>query len=523
MRRPGWLLAGTALVLLLAGCTVGPSGRPELIVRQQPVATTGPTASSAQQTPTGPGGPGQQAAPIEWGACSPTYPDTDPATGRSFELDCAGMRVPRDYQSAVAGTLAITVARARTPKLPSDAPDLVVVKGDPGENGSVAVAAVAAGLPAAITDHYAIVVPDLRGTGAFNGISCVDRQILTDLLAPAADPSTDAGRTIADRLSRTLVLSCTAEVGPDLSRLDTQSAADDLDQLRSAIGQDRLTFLGSGYGATLGAVYTDRYPGRVAAAVLDSPADPLQPADKTAADQAAAAEKAFDEFAATCQTFDGGCPLGPDPRRSVQDLVGSLGEQGSARGGQVVNAGTVLLALSAGLGRPDDWPALATALGAARDDDPTALVSLVQQQAGGDERRQVLSGELAYLCNDTAVRLGGDQLTKAAAAAKAQSPLFGPFLLGQLSRCASWPAPQHPLGAVSGKGAPAVLVLGSVDDPIPGYRAAQAVAGQLSSAVLVTWQSGTHGAYPASSCMAGLVDDYLLHGTAPAAGTLCPP
>lgn len=525
IRKPGATLSALValLVTTLAGCTVGPSQRPELVVRQQPVDAPAGSSTAPPSNPVGPGGPGQQAAPAEWEACDPSYRPTDPATGQSFDLACTTLRVPRDYRSEGLGTFPLTVARARTAGLPDNAPALVVVWGDPGENGSLAVASVAAKLPTAITDHFAVVVPDLRGTATSAGVSCVDRRTLTDLLAPAVDPGSDSGAAIVARTSRSLSLACTGDVGPDLSRFATVPAADDLDFLRSALGTDKLTFLGSGYGATLGTVYVDRYPGRVAAAVLDSPTDPLQPADKAAGDRAAAAEQALDEFAAACATFDGGCPLGTDPRRAVQDLVKTLGEDGRSGSGQVVNGGTALLALRAGLGHPDDWPALATALAGARDGDTDALVDLVRTSAGGDDRRQLLSEELTYACNDTAVRLAGDRLTQAAAAAAKTAPMFGPFLLGQLGRCADWPTPGYPLGAVTGKGAPPVLVLGSVDDPETGYPAARAVAGQLSSAVLVSWQSGTHGAYPASACVAAAVDGYLLRRAMPAVGTLCPP
>ena len=89
--------------------------------------------------------------------------------------------------------------------------------------------------------------------------------------------------------------------------------------------------------------------------------------------------------------------------------------------------------------------------------------------------------------------------------------------------CGSWPAPENALGAVKANGAPPILVLGAVDDPVAPYESVRALAGQLASAVLVSWQSGTHGSYPASACAAGAVDGYLLQGQLPAVGTLCPP
>ena len=101
--------------------------------------------------------------------------------------------------------------------------------------------------------------------------------------------------------------------------------------------------------------------------------------------------------------------------------------------------------------------------------------------------------------------------------------IFGRYLLGTVSLCSSWPAPEHPLARVSAAGAAPMLVLGSVQDPTSPYDGVEALAGQLDSAVLVSWQSGQHGAYPASSCVGDIVDGYLLDGTMPSTGILCPP
>ena len=104
-----------------------------------------------------------------------------------------------------------------------------------------------------------------------------------------------------------------------------------------------------------------------------------------------------------------------------------------------------------------------------------------------------------------------------------RAPLFGPYTLGLLGLCGSWPAPENALGGVKANGAPPILVLGAVDDPVAPYEAVRALSGQLSSATLVSWQSGRHGSYPASACVTAAVDGYLLQGRMPAVGTLCQP
>jgi pimeloyl-ACP methyl ester carboxylesterase len=282
--------------------------------------------------------------------------------------------------------------------------------------------------------------------------------------------------------------------------------------------------MGRGGGATLAAVYADRYPGRVAAAVLDGPADPSLTPDKQAAAAATAYQKALVSFASACQTFTGGCRLGTDPVGAVSALVASLGNTGIlSSDGQRISGGSVLLALTDELGDPSSWPALAAALAAARDGDTDAIAATLADALGPDDVGEQQAGRLVYACNDSAQRLGGAALQAAAKAARANSPLFGPYLIGRVGVCGAWPAPEEALTPVTAAGAPPILVLGAVDDPVAPYSAVRSLTAALDSATLLSWQSGTHGSYPTSSCVTAAVDAYLLKGTMPASGTLCPP
>jgi len=284
-----------------------------------------------------------------------------------------------------------------------------------------------------------------------------------------------------------------------------------------------VSLLASGGSATIGAVYTDRYPGRVAAAVLASPADPLTSPQQHAAESAAASERQFDDFAAACGAFDGGCPLGADPRSTVQTLVSRLATTGIPSGAWVMTGGSVLRALTEQLPDPDSWPALAAAIAALDSGEGAPLTRLLTATGGGPSLTSRLSSRILYACSDSATRLSPPDIAGAAAAAAARAPLFGPFAVASASLCSAWPAPDQSLGRLSGAGAPPIVVIGSVLAAGHPYREAQAVAGQLSSAVLVSWQSGSESAYSGSACVQGAVDDYLLHGTAPDRGLLCPP
>jgi len=155
--------------------------------------------------------------------------------------------------------------------------------------------------------------------------------------------------------------------------------------------------------------------------------------------------------------------------------------------------------------------------------DAAPVEDLLDRQLGLDGSTDWLGGSIIYRCNDSSLRISSTQIAEAVDTVRSEAPLFGPFATGLVGLCASWPAPETALGAVTGTGAPPILVLGSVGDPVAPYEGVQSLAGQLASAGLVSWQSGQHGSYPDSPCVSGIVDAYLLDGTMPAVGALCPP
>jgi len=422
------------------------------------------------------------------------------------------------------GTQTVQLARARVVDLPDDAPTIVVLNGEPGENGRSRVAAVAAGLSPAVRQHFAVVTVDLMGSGGSEPVDCLSNHDAGTLTSLGVDPTEPSAAAALADLSRSLTFECGDVAGAELSLLNSTMAADDLDALRSALGTQTLTLIGRGFGATLGAVYADRYPGRVGAAVLDAPADPLDAPDVRWAGIAVAAERALDTFAAQCPTFAGGCPLGADPRAQIQLAVATLDAvPGSFPGSGTTNGGSVLLALLLRLGDPAGWPNLAKALAAAAAGDGQQIDNLLRDSLGLSGQSDWLGAAIIYACNDASLRISPDQLSAAVDKIRQEAPLLGPYALGLVAVCSSWPAPENALGTVTATGAAPILLTAAVEDPIAPYGSVQSLAGQLGSARLISWQSGHHGSYPGSSCITTAVDNYLLQGELPAVGSLCPP
>jgi pimeloyl-ACP methyl ester carboxylesterase len=471
---------------------------------------------------TGPGGPGQRAAPIEWDACPPTVAATA-SDGTEFTVRCAAVTAPIIYRQPQRGSLTLQVAEARGAETPADAPPLIVTLGNPGVQSYTEIADIAASLPEPIRQHYAIVTADARGTGDSTGIDCISDSTAASILGMAADPSSDEGAAQLSAIARQLTFDCGDTVGAALTTVNSTNAADDLDTIRSALGVDTVSLLASGGSATIGAVYAHRYPGRVAALALASPADPLTTPSQHATESANAAETLFDNFAAACAGFDGGCPLGGDPRGAVQHLVSRLATSGVSSGDWVMTGGSALAALMTFLPDEESWTGVAAAIAALDAGDARPLTRLLTADGDVEALTARITAQILFACNDSSVRMSPSDIAGAAASAAATAPLFGAYAVGAAALCSAWPAPDETLGRLSGAGGPPIVVIGSVLNPVHPYREVQAVAGQLSSAVLVSWQSGSESAYPTSICVRSAVDEYLLHGTLPDRGLLCPP
>ena len=108
---------------------------------------------------------------------------------------------------------------------------------------------------------------------------------------------------------------------------------------------------------------------------------------------------------------------------------------------------------------------------------------------------------------------------------RAASPVVGDCLAWGMLRCTGWPvagAADHP--NVSAPGAPPILVIGNTGDPATPYEGAKRMVDALGRGVGVelTYKGQGHGAYDSKNkCVQSAVNNYLLSGKVPAAGTVC--
>ncbi|MES9511786.1 alpha/beta fold hydrolase [Streptomyces sp. NPDC000609] len=75
-------------------------------------------------------------------------------------------------------------------------------------------------------------------------------------------------------LQKDLADTCRATNASVLPHVTTRNTARDMDVIRSALGERRISYSGYSYGTYLGAVYSQVFPGRTDRMVLDDAIDP---------------------------------------------------------------------------------------------------------------------------------------------------------------------------------------------------------------------------------------------------------
>jgi pimeloyl-ACP methyl ester carboxylesterase len=157
--------------------------------------------------------------------------------------------------------------------------------------------------------------------------------------------------------------------------------AHDLDLLRRAVGDRRLSLLGLSYGTYLGASYATLFPDSYRALVLEGALDPDRYANHPIALRAGLAgaqERALDRFMEACAADQDACSSfgGADPRAPLDALIERLATQPLSVGGRTLDGDDVRVALGGGLHTKARWGLLAKSLMAAQRGDGAALREL---------------------------------------------------------------------------------------------------------------------------------------------------
>ncbi len=200
--------------------------------------------------------------------------------GGGVAAECGWLSVPENREQADGKQVRLHVARVRSLRLEPTGDPLFVLSGGPGQAASDFYISIAPALTRIRRDRD-IVIVDQRGTGKSNRLDCTfpDESDIT-----FSDP----------QQLRELTRSCLAKLPGDPRYYTTSVAVRDLDDVRAALGYERLDLYGVSYGTRVAQHYMRRYPQRVRVAILDGVVPPQLPlGPDVALDAQAAIDTAF--------------------------------------------------------------------------------------------------------------------------------------------------------------------------------------------------------------------------------------
>ncbi|GAA3217825.1 alpha/beta hydrolase [Dactylosporangium siamense] len=462
------------------------------------------------------------ADPSDLAAAVPT-PKLDWADcGGGFQ--CATATVPRDYGDRRGPTFRLPVIKWPAKDQSRRIGSMFVNPGGPGGSG----VGFLRGAPPGALDTFArfdVVSWDPRGiAGSVPAVDCSTPE--EDNASPSTTftPLFELDLKAAVRGARDSVRTC-AERNPGiLPYLGTANSARDLDLLRRAVGDEKLTYLGMSYGAHIGATYTSLFPGRARALLLDSPVDPDVWANRPfemRREQNASFENSLDRFFASGGFTEDG----------FDDLVAAMNRAPlpapNAQHPDSVRGDDVLRVATHAMYARYDWTLLSRALREAAAGDASFMRDLLDYYTGRapDGTYQATASYYAVTAQDHRLPRDVQDYVGDARHSYAMFPHQWMYAFGQDLVYAVYDQPQkdvfrgpfrNPAGAAP------VLVIAGTHDPATPYEWGRRMVEQLGNARLLTYRADGHvAATDFNPCIGAAMLTYLDTAALPAEGASC--
>jgi pimeloyl-ACP methyl ester carboxylesterase len=454
---------------------------------------------------------------VKWTSCSPSG------------FQCGTVRVPLDYAHPDKGTIDIALNRKPATDQGNRIGSVLTNPGGPGASGIQFLQGEAASM-SNLNRRFDLIGFDPRGIGQSAPVRC--------LTGPEEDTFNAIDSVLDDQrekqtyidADKNFAAGCMQRSAQVLPFVDTVSAAKDLDLIRAALGDDKLTYLGFSYGTFLGQTYAHLFPTHVRALALDGVLDPSLSANDLLLAQLVGFEHNLQAFLAECtsrKSSSSPCAYAAsgDPGTKLTNLMTRLDTSPMPVGSRALTRSLAVIGVLLGLYSESFWPTLDQALTATDQGSGGLLLRLADfylaRNADGTYDNET-DANFAVNCLDRPVPTDVATYDQLGPQYAKVSPLFGPAFQYSNLGCAYWPVPPtgH-AGPLSADGAPPILLVGGTGDPATPYAWAQAVNRQLAGSVLLTRNGNGHTSYDASTCAHAAIDAYLINLTLPAVGAVC--
>ncbi|MFE4515717.1 alpha/beta hydrolase [Kitasatospora sp. NPDC056783] len=467
---------------------------------------------------------------LHWHTCVLGPDDPDGAALDQAGARCAEATVPLDYGDPGGRTLTLALSRIEAADTRHRIGTLLLNDGGPGAPTLGAPPRVHAALKET-AGRFDIVGLDQRFAGRSTPLDC--GWPVGGLF------SAGTGRAAFERqvaLHRELAARCRSAAGDLLPYAGTRDAARDLDVVRGALGERRISYLGLSYGTYLGTVYTQMFPGRVDRMVLDSALHPRHSGPALLPNQLPEQERAFAHWADwTAQRHDTyrlgrtHAEVGDGILRTVETAANRPLVLGTGADAVELDDTRVPVLLFVGLQGDSDpersalaeQMAMLAEAAAGRPVTPTASTAALLRLLFGPQGSQAGSAGQAVLCADRTAPGDPEDYWRRIERGRAEHPLFGP-LLHDITPCAFWEAPRE--APVEVHRDARALILSATGDPRTPHRDAVALRRLLPGSRLLTLrgadQHGLYGTY-GNACVDDTVNAYLASGRLPDTDPVC--
>jgi pimeloyl-ACP methyl ester carboxylesterase len=454
--------------------------------------------------------------PIEWNTC-------DGST--STQVECGNIEVPFDYANPDQGSFVLYVKKHNAASPADRIGSMMVNPGGPGFGGSSLADDAEYYFSQDLIDRFDIIAWDPRGTGESTpAVNCVDT--FDEYFGLDSPPETPEEKQALIDASQAFNDKCAENSGTILPFISTKASAQDINSLRLALGEEKVSFFGFSYGSELGTTWATMFPETVRAIVVDGAVDPAASSIQEGMAQAKGFEGQLATFLKQCsERTTCGFHNDGDAEAAFDQLVLDIDAKPLevSKDRTLVTQGVLFTAVAQAMYSDYYWPQLSEALSAAQGGDGKGILQLYDdyyQRKDDGTYGNELEAFLAISCLDDPGATSTEEVDSHIEDFIAAAPrLGGNFAYGY--SCALWPVKQAAKVNITGKGAGPIVVVGTTGDAATPLSSTRKMAQGLEQGILIVVDANQHTGYGANNCVVKAVDDYLIKLTVPANETTC--
>jgi len=472
---------------------------------------------------------------LNWAPCLDLQP--------GIEAECASATVPLDYDNPRGATTQIALARVAATDQLNRLGTIFVNPGGPGGSGvDLVTSGFGSSLAEQLQGRFDVIGFDPRGIARSSPLQCFDS--LEEVFAylgslPIFPYLREQERPFFD-VWRGLARICSDRRPSIMQHMSTADVVRDLDLLRRAVGDQKLTYLGFSYGSYIGNTYANMFSQNIRALVIDGVLDPrLWSSGAQIISDRVATAKEFAEFLRLCDEASDACVLSTPGGSAARfgALVNALLETPLLfPDGTLYTYDFLIADATSSMYSPELWSFYAELFDFLADavlGDAGATQRAAATRQGIEQRLQEARPQRADYpnfieayygnhCADAAYphSLAAFHLIGEFAAA---GSIFGPYWWWFNAGCANWPvAADRYIGPWTTSTSAPVLVVGNFFDGVTDYNGAVASSRLLKNSRLLSYAGWGHTAYDRSECVTQYVIDYRMDGSLHPVGTVCP-